>query len=222
MLASQPARPYSAVCARSFIARPQDLRCREPVPGEPGHNGLPGCPNSRAPAGWLSFPIVFAVPCPVRVALASSSSLSDNRRIWYTLAAAKCAPPPAPQEECEAPELPGLASGRLRRRPASTHELPGLSGFTGRIGPLARTPQIVVQSGILRQTLWRARSGTRARGVESRMAKSKKKVETVFLVCDETGDYNYTLRRKTGGEKLKLSKYSPRLRKHTLHTEKKK
>ena len=41
------------------------------------------------------------------------------------------------------------------------------------------------------------------------MAKSKKKVETIFLVCEETGDYNYTLRRKTGGEKLKLSKYCP-------------
>ena len=54
------------------------------------------------------------------------------------------------------------------------------------------------------------------------MAKSKKKVETVFLVCDETGDYNYTIRHKQGGEKLHLSKYSPRLRKHTLHTEKKK
>jgi large subunit ribosomal protein L33 len=54
------------------------------------------------------------------------------------------------------------------------------------------------------------------------MAKSKKKCETVFLVCEETGDYNYTLRRKPGGEKLKLKKYSPRLRKHTLHLEKKK
>ena len=54
------------------------------------------------------------------------------------------------------------------------------------------------------------------------MAKSKKKVETVFLVCDETGDYNYTLRRRSGGEKLKISKYCARLRKHTLHTEKKK
>jgi large subunit ribosomal protein L33 len=54
------------------------------------------------------------------------------------------------------------------------------------------------------------------------VAKSKKKVETMFLVCEETGDYNYTIRRKTGGEKLKLSKYSPRLRKHTLHVEKKK
>ena len=54
------------------------------------------------------------------------------------------------------------------------------------------------------------------------MAKSKKKVETVFLVCEETGDYNYTLRRKSGGEKLKLKKYCPRLRKRTLHVEKKK
>ena len=52
--------------------------------------------------------------------------------------------------------------------------------------------------------------------------KSKKKVETIFLVCEETGDYNYTVRRKSGGEKLKLSKYSPRLRKHTLHVAKKK
>jgi len=54
------------------------------------------------------------------------------------------------------------------------------------------------------------------------MAKTKKKVETVFLVCQETGDYNYTLRRKSGGEKLTLKKYCPRLRKHTVHVEKKK
>ena len=54
------------------------------------------------------------------------------------------------------------------------------------------------------------------------MAKGKKKVETVFLVCSESGDYNYTMRRKSGGDKLKLNKYCPRLRKHTLHTEKKK
>ena len=52
--------------------------------------------------------------------------------------------------------------------------------------------------------------------------KGKKKAETVFLVCEETGDYNYTLRRKSGGEKLKLKNYSPRLRKHTMHNEKKK
>ena len=54
------------------------------------------------------------------------------------------------------------------------------------------------------------------------MAKGKRKVETMFLVCEETGDYNYTIRRKTGGEKLKLKKYSPRLRRHSLHVEKKK
>jgi large subunit ribosomal protein L33 len=54
------------------------------------------------------------------------------------------------------------------------------------------------------------------------MAKSKKKIEVVHLVCEETGDYNYTLRRRTGGEKLKLKKYCPRLRKHTVHVEKKK
>ena len=52
--------------------------------------------------------------------------------------------------------------------------------------------------------------------------KRKRKVETVFLVCEETGDHNYTIRRKMGGEKLKLSKFSPRLRKHTMHVEKKK
>ncbi len=52
--------------------------------------------------------------------------------------------------------------------------------------------------------------------------KSKKKAETVFLVCKETGDYNYTIKRKSGGEKLELKKYSPRLRRHTAHVEKKK
>lgn len=52
--------------------------------------------------------------------------------------------------------------------------------------------------------------------------RGKKKAETLFLVCEETGDHNYTVRKKPGGEKLKLSKYSPRLRKHTIHNEKKK
>lgn len=54
------------------------------------------------------------------------------------------------------------------------------------------------------------------------MAKGKKKKEVVHLVCEETGDYNYTLRRRTGGEKLRLKKFCPRLRKHTVHVEKKK
>ncbi|MEC9094041.1 MAG: 50S ribosomal protein L33 [Planctomycetota bacterium] len=52
--------------------------------------------------------------------------------------------------------------------------------------------------------------------------RSRKKAETIFLVCQETGDYNYSLRRKPGGEKMSLKKYCPRLRKHTLHVEKKK
>jgi large subunit ribosomal protein L33 len=56
----------------------------------------------------------------------------------------------------------------------------------------------------------------------AKSGKSKKKAETVFLVCEETGDYNYTVKRKPGGEKLKLNKFSPRLRKRTLHVEKKK
>jgi large subunit ribosomal protein L33 len=54
------------------------------------------------------------------------------------------------------------------------------------------------------------------------MAKPKKKKEIVFLVCEETGDRNYTILKKPGTPKLELSKFSPRLRKHTKHTEKKK
>ncbi len=49
----------------------------------------------------------------------------------------------------------------------------------------------------------------------------KKKAEVVFLVCEESGDANYVLRRKPGGEKLRLKKYCPRLRRHTMHSEKK-
>lgn len=57
---------------------------------------------------------------------------------------------------------------------------------------------------------------------KKKKGKSKKKLEVVHLVCEETGDYNYTLRRKSGGEKLKLMKFSPRLQKRTIHVEKKK
>ena len=52
--------------------------------------------------------------------------------------------------------------------------------------------------------------------------KGKKKADTIFLVCEETGAYNYSLRRKSGGEKLRLKKYCPKLRKVTWHAEKKK
>ena len=54
------------------------------------------------------------------------------------------------------------------------------------------------------------------------MAKPKTKKEIVFLVCEETGDRNYTLFKKPGAQKLELMKYSRRLRKHTKHVEKKK
>ena len=70
-----------------------------------------------------------------------------------------------------------------------------------------------------------ATSGNQLQAVSSGksvMAKGKKRLEVIHLVCSETGDQNYTLRRKSGGEKLKIKKYSPRLRRHTLHNEKKK
>jgi large subunit ribosomal protein L33 len=51
------------------------------------------------------------------------------------------------------------------------------------------------------------------------MAKDKR--EHVMLVCSETGDINYYTSRSKTSPKLELSKYSPRLRKHTLHKEKK-
>jgi len=54
------------------------------------------------------------------------------------------------------------------------------------------------------------------------MAKSKKKKEIIYLVCEETGDYNYTIKKKSGTDKLSIKKYSPRLRRHTVHNEKKK
>ncbi|GEM_PF-34530 len=64
------------------------------------------------------------------------------------------------------------------------------------------------------------------RGSESIVAKQKNR-EYVWLQCTETGDLNYrTQVRVKGGlpEKLKegLQKYSPRLRKHTLHKIKRK
>jgi len=54
------------------------------------------------------------------------------------------------------------------------------------------------------------------------MGKKGKKGDSIviFLVCSETGDRNYTLRKKRKAEKLELKKYSPRLRKHTIHKEK--
>ncbi|MBA3699375.1 MAG: 50S ribosomal protein L33 [Planctomycetes bacterium] len=51
------------------------------------------------------------------------------------------------------------------------------------------------------------------------MAKDKR--ERVVMVCQESGDLNYYTSRSKTAEKLELKKYNPRLRKHTLHKEKK-
>ncbi len=49
---------------------------------------------------------------------------------------------------------------------------------------------------------------------------AKEKVEYVMLVCEESGDINYYTKRAKTAAKLELKKYNPRLRKHTLHKEK--
>jgi len=47
--------------------------------------------------------------------------------------------------------------------------------------------------------------------------------ELVRLVCTECGDENYftTKNKKTTTGRLEMKKYCPRLRKHTIHKEKK-
>jgi large subunit ribosomal protein L33 len=50
---------------------------------------------------------------------------------------------------------------------------------------------------------------------------AKEKREHVVMVCQESGDLNYYTSRGKTTEKLELKKYNPRLRKHTLHKEKK-
>lgn len=54
------------------------------------------------------------------------------------------------------------------------------------------------------------------------MAKSNKKLIIVHLVCEETGEQNYTMRRRSDKEKLRVRKHCPKLRKHTWHNEKRK
>lgn len=43
----------------------------------------------------------------------------------------------------------------------------------------------------------------------------------ITLECTETGDRNYTTtkNKKTHPQRLELKKYSPRLKRHTLHRE---
>ena len=56
------------------------------------------------------------------------------------------------------------------------------------------------------------------------MAKAQKPRGYVWLQCTETGDLNYRVQKRIKGNpyKLELKKYSPRLKKHTLHKESKK
>jgi large subunit ribosomal protein L33 len=54
-----------------------------------------------------------------------------------------------------------------------------------------------------------------------RKTMAKEKREYVVMVCQETGDLNYYTSRAKTSPKLELKKYSPKLRKHTLHKEKK-
>jgi len=59
------------------------------------------------------------------------------------------------------------------------------------------------------------------------MARKKGAREFVWLKCTETGDLNYRTSVRTSGgipERIKagLMKFSPRLRKHTLHKVKRK
>jgi len=56
------------------------------------------------------------------------------------------------------------------------------------------------------------------------MAKSQDARGYVWLQCTETGDLNYRVQKRIKGNpyKLELMKYSPRLKKHTLHKESKK
>ncbi|MDR1976886.1 MAG: 50S ribosomal protein L33 [Campylobacteraceae bacterium] len=52
------------------------------------------------------------------------------------------------------------------------------------------------------------------------MAKSSSRIK-IGLKCSESGDINYTTTKnsKTMTEKFETTKYSPRLRKHTVHKE---
>ena len=114
--------------------------------------------------------------------------------------------PPAPSPSCAARQtIPGVVRPRFFGRETGRSGL----GVPGRIGSPRR--------GRVTETLRLPQPQD-----DRTMAKGKKKLEVVHLVCEETGDQNYTLRRKTGGEKLKVKKYSPRLRKHTVHNEKRK
>jgi large subunit ribosomal protein L33 len=53
---------------------------------------------------------------------------------------------------------------------------------------------------------------------------AKESREMVWLQCTETGDLNYRTEIKVAGgpQKIEVKKYSPRLRRHTMHKVKRK
>jgi large subunit ribosomal protein L33 len=55
------------------------------------------------------------------------------------------------------------------------------------------------------------------------MAKSQAARAYVWLKCTENGDLNYRVQKRMKGNpyKVEVMKYSPRLKKHTLHKESK-
>ena len=48
--------------------------------------------------------------------------------------------------------------------------------------------------------------------------KNKDKKEVVFLVCSETGDRNYTIRKKPRSAKIEVKKYSKHLKIYQIIT----
>ena len=53
------------------------------------------------------------------------------------------------------------------------------------------------------------------------MAKRKNAVDVYQLICDESGARNYVLRLKKEHKGLKVKKYCPKLKRHTMHSAKK-
>jgi large subunit ribosomal protein L33 len=64
---------------------------------------------------------------------------------------------------------------------------------------------------------------TRLRQQRKTMAKKAEAREIIRIVCTEDGKnyYTTTKNKRNTTERLELMKYNPRLRKHTLHREKK-
>lgn len=69
----------------------------------------------------------------------------------------------------------------------------------------------------------RARTGVCLSGGNSEMAKKSEAREIIRIVCTEDGKnyYTTTKNKRNTTERLELKKFNPRLRKYTIHREKK-